>query len=644
MKKLLFILLFPIVLQSAQVGDTLKYRITYYPTWAYGELDPWNIDWGGLTHVILFSNGSTSTTSPYWLPCVNASDSLEIEFGYSNGATHYLDSLTTICHRKGIKVMTTIQCVNDGANFDYIVADSTRTETFFKSLKGWMVRKHIDGWDLDLESGGATQAQRLRFMRIGRRICYDAAFPSGRALIGIASGRQDEATWTASLVDTIVTFYDMQCYTYQWMWNGNANATWFQTPVNSPASCSGCDASSLTRDALYGGKSFLDGYVANGHDRSKFVVGYAASCVTGFTGTDQLSVAWSNSYADNPLFTVEAMTSYGGTWTHDATAKASYIHGTATAGNPMGFGAGTKFFLPFEDSTDMKAGIDYLKSAGAGGVMFYDIYGDRRVNATPNWKKTPYIYTASVYAARLNGGAVPAPDPIITVNPESFVFGNVIINTTSSEKTYTVQGSNLSPASGNITIAAPTGYEVSKTAGTGFATSITYSYTGGTLSLTTIYTHFRPTAVQSYPGNITNSGGGASQSVAVTGIGVSTITPTLAVSLSSIPFGNVGVGTTSELNYTISGSDLTPASGSITITPPSGYQASLTSGSGFISPLNVSYTGGTLSTTTIYIRFSPTALADYPGTITNAGGGATTQNVAVTGTGVSVVTHTLSVS
>jgi hypothetical protein len=206
------------------------------------------------------------------------------------------------------------------------------------------------------------------------------------------------------------------------MWNGSANATWFQTPVASPSSCGSCEASSLTRDALYGGSSFIDGYVANGHDRSKFVVGYATSCVTGFTGTDQLSVAWSDSYADNPLFIVEGMTSYGGTWTHDATAKASYIHGTAAAGNPMGFSAGTKFFLPFEDSTDMKAGIDYLKSIGAGGVMFYDFYGDRRSGQTENWKRTPYIYAASVYAASLTSGGVSSCGPTIKGVPLPIAF------------------------------------------------------------------------------------------------------------------------------------------------------------------------------------------------------------------------------
>jgi hypothetical protein len=54
--------------------------------------------------------------------------------------------------------------------------------------------------------------------------------------------------------------------------------------------------------------------------------------------------------------------------------------------------------------------------------------------------------------------------------------------------------------------------------------------------------------------------------------------------------------------------------------------------------VNVSYTAPTLNNTTLYVQFSPTASpAAYSGNITNAGGGATTKNVAVTGT--SIITY-----
>src|SRR3989442_1675334 len=148
----------------------------------------------------------------------------------------------------------------------------------------------------------------------------------------------------------------------------------------------------------------------------------------------------------------------------------------------------------------------------------------------------------------------------------SLSFGNVMVNTTSAEKTYSISGSNLSPASGNITITAPAGYEVSATSGSGFASSITVAYSGGSLAATTIYVHFKPTAAQSYTGNFTNAGGGAlTQNVAVSGT-FFFFSSSLSVNLPSFSFRNFSDNTTSaEKTYSISGSNLSPAAGNITI-------------------------------------------------------------------------------
>jgi hypothetical protein len=232
----------------------------------------------------------------------------------------------------------------------------------------------------------------------------------------------------------------------------------------------------------------------------------------------------------------------------------------------------------------------------------------------------------------------------ITVSPTSLSFGNVINNTISGEQTYTLTGSNLSPASGNIIVTASTGYTVSKTSGSGYASSVTCAYTSNTLS-TTIYVMFSPMAVQSYTGNITNAGGGATtQNVAVSGTGVSATTAALTINPTSLSFGNVIINTSKELTYTLTGLNLSPASDSLTITAPTGFTISTVSGSGFTSSKRIAYSGGTLSAKTIYVMFSPMAVQSYTGNITNAGGGATTQNVAVSGTGVSATTAALTIN
>jgi len=244
----------------------------------------------------------------------------------------------------------------------------------------------------------------------------------------------------------------------------------------------------------------------------------------------------------------------------------------------------------------------------------------------------------------INYGSV-TPTPALSVTPTSEAFGSITVNTTSAEKTYSISGSNLSPAGGSITVTAPTGYQLTTTSGSGYTSSLSVTYTGSSLAATTIYVVFKPTAVQSYSGNISNAGGGATtQNVALTGAGVAVASPALTVTPTSEAFGNTTINTTSaEKTYSISGTNLSPASGNITITAPTGYQLTTTSGSGYASSLSVAYTGSTLAATTIYVVFKPTAAQSYTGNITNAGGGATTQNVTLTGTGVAL-TPTVSIS
>jgi hypothetical protein len=101
-------------------------------------------------------------------------------------------------------------------------------------------------------------------------------------------------------------------------------------------------------------------------------------------------------------------------------------------------------------------------------------------------------------------------------------------------------------------------------------------------------------------------------------------------------FGTQVVNTPSaEKTYTVAGNQLIS---SLVITPPTGFQISLTSGSGFVaapSTLSLLPNGiGTVSSTTIYVRFVPITIQAYNSNITHASANATTQNVAVSGTAI----------
>ena len=109
-------------------------------------------------------------------------------------------------------------------------------------------------------------------------------------------------------------------------------------------------------------------------------------------------------------------------------------------------------------------------------------------------------------------------------------------------------------------------------------------------------------------------------------------TPTLLVVPDSLGFGTVLQGATSaNQTFTVSGFFLSPTVGTITLVAPAGYAISTSSTLGFATALTIPYTGSTLAATTIYIHFSPTALANYNKKIIISGGGAPTKNVIVTG-------------
>ncbi len=113
-------------------------------------------------------------------------------------------------------------------------------------------------------------------------------------------------------------------------------------------------------------------------------------------------------------------------------------------------------------------------------------------------------------------------------------------------------------------------------------------------------------------------------------------TPTITISAASLAsFGEIAGGQTSaEKSYTVSGSNLMD---NISITPPPGYEISTTSGSNFgANAITLTQAGGTVNSTTIYVRFAPSVSANGPvsGNITQSSLNATSKNVAVTGVSI----------
>jgi hypothetical protein len=93
-----------------------------------------------------------------------------------------------------------------------------------------------------------------------------------------------------------------------------------------------------------------------------------------------------------------------------------------------------------------------------------------------------------------------------------------------------------------------------------------------------------------------------------------------------------------QQSFNVSGSSL---SSNIVVTPPTGFEVSTTSGSGFASSVTLTQSGGTVSSTTVYVRLTNAASGTPSGNITCASTGATTKNVSASGTVNTLPTITL---
>ncbi len=145
-------------------------------------------------------------------------------------------------------------------------------------------------------------------------------------------------------------------------------------------------------------------------------------------------------------------------------------------------------------------------------------------------------------------GEAATSDPTISIAGALSAFANTAVGSVSSEQSYTVAGVNLIA---DISIAPPTGFEISTTSssGTGFVATnpIVLTQSGGSVSSTTIYVRFAPVASGNISGNIVHTSTGASaQNQAASGLALATEPTTSA---SAVTFSNIGQ-TTMTVSWT----------------------------------------------------------------------------------------------
>ena len=355
-----------------------------------------------------------------------------------------------------------------------------------------------------------------------------------------------------------------------------------------------------------------------------------------------------------------------GTWTDASITGTTYLQLIANAGASKTI-TPTMDFTPYTTITlDFKArtfgGVNATKntitvSVSTDGATWTTIGTRTPTNTTltamTQFSLSAYNTSATVrirFEALNADGSIGAGIDDIDIKGTSPAGPTITLSTTtlsgfnypfgsgpSAEQTFTCAGTNLTT---DITLTPPSDYEISLSSGSGFVASpstLTLPQSAGTISATTIYVRLKAgLAVANYNTElITASSAGATNKTVTCSGNVSgpviTVTPTTLTTFNYV----VGNGPSSELTFTVSGVGL---SANIVLTPPTNYEISLTSGSGFVtSPSTIALTPSptnTVTTTTVYVRLKAgLAIGSYnTELITASSTGATNKTVSCSGT------------
>ena len=230
-------------------------------------------------------------------------------------------------------------------------------------------------------------------------------------------------------------------------------------------------------------------------------------------------------------------------------------------------------------------------------------------------------------------------DPTITVGSDVSGLDYFEGSGPSSEGSFSVDGINLTE---DITVTAPTNFEVCLTSGGTFTPSVTVTQSSGTASSTVYVRLASGLSPDTYKGNTSLTTTGAdSQTVSLTGT-VTAADPQITVTayLDVLDYVISVGGPSPEDTFTISGLFL---DADISVTAPLNFEVSLTSGQDFSGTVTIpSPQDGTVASTTVYVRLAAGLTAgNYTGDITVSTTGVSDETIAVEGNAYGPPTNSL---
>jgi hypothetical protein len=238
--------------------------------------------------------------------------------------------------------------------------------------------------------------------------------------------------------------------------------------------------------------------------------------------------------------------------------------------------------------------------------------------------------TNSTAVVNLSGTGAAALSPQLTISAASLTFGDVTVNTASTQPvTLTSTGTAA------VTISSAT------LSGAGYTVSgATFPVTLNPNQAVTLNVQFDPTAAGAATGQLTiqsNSSTGSTAVVNLSGTGTAASSPQLTISAASLTFGDVTVNTTSTLPVTLTAAGTAPVTISSATLSGAGYTVS-----GATFPVTLNPT----ESVTLNVQFDPAAAGAATGQLTIQSNSSTNSTAVVnlSGTGTVVLSPQLTVS
>lgn len=369
MKKLLACLSIPWILLAINVSNAQQLWITaYYETFAYCDLQPQEIDYKAITHLIVFTS-EPSTTYPYMREMTNPNDSAILETGRglngsggwcyniasnnnTNGITHQ-SIMRDSCRKYGVKLILCLggEVGDNATNFNWVIADTNRQNAYIAAVIGYITRHGFQGVDIDLEYAN----NRVMFDRFITRFRRELNKMNPRGILTMAVDKDggNPNRMTPSVANAAFDQMNIMGYGL-----GNSQYSGYNSGMARP-NLPNYTAWTLADHGIQLLKS-------QGYDPAKIglLIPFEVMFWTGVSGAGQLSQGnpQFSSYS-NVVGAINTSTVWSPTW--DNIAK---VPG-------FGYTSGvTKYWYSYEDSNSIPIKVQYARDQHIGGVGAWGLY------------------------------------------------------------------------------------------------------------------------------------------------------------------------------------------------------------------------------------------------------------------------------